>query len=74
MAVALRFPDSPIRRFLVVGFIIAVATSSSFADSSPPAGFVALFNGKDLGGWRGGNTFDPAKLAEMTPEARRSSD
>ena len=36
----------------------------------PPANFTALFNGKDLAGWRGGNTFDPAKLAAM-PEAER---
>ncbi len=47
-----------------------LASASTFAQNSPPAGFTALFNGKDLSGWRGGNTFDPAKLAAMTPEAR----
>jgi hypothetical protein len=26
--------------------------------ASPPAGFTALYNGKDLSGWRGGVTFD----------------
>ena len=28
------------------------------AANGPPPGFVALFNGKDLSGWRGGDTFD----------------
>ena len=36
----------------------------------PPAGFSALFNGKDLAGWRGGETFDHRKLLAM-PEADR---
>ncbi len=31
----------------------------------PPKGFVALFNGKDLSGWRGGTTFDHRKFMEM---------
>jgi len=38
----------------------------------PPAGFTALFNGKDLTGWVGGTTFDPRKLAAM-PEADRNA-
>lgn len=42
------------------------------AQSQPPAGFIALFNGQDLTGWRGGNTYDPAKLAAL-PEADRVS-
>ena len=37
------------------------------ADNAPPEGFVALFNGKDLTGWKGlvGN---PKTRAEMTPD------
>lgn len=37
------------------------------ADNTPPNGFVALFNGKDLDGWKGlvGN---PLTRAKMTPE------
>ena len=31
----------------------------------PPAGFTALFNGKDLSGWHGMGHFDPRKLAAM---------
>ncbi|MEW6157798.1 MAG: DUF1080 domain-containing protein [Verrucomicrobiota bacterium] len=37
----------------------------------PPPGFTALFNGKDLTGWRGGDTFDHRKLLAM-PEDKRS--
>lgn len=58
---------------LCSGLVCAVMSSliaPLFAESGPPEGFTALFNGKDLTGWRGGNTFDPAKLAAMTPEAR----
>ena len=38
--------------------------------NEPPPGYTALFNGKDLAGWRGGDTFDHRKLLAMTPEAR----
>jgi len=40
------------------------------ADNTPPEGFVALFNGKDLTGWKGlvGN---PVTRAKMTPEQLR---
>lgn len=36
----------------------------------PPAGFTALFNGKDLSGWHGRPHLDPRKWEE-TPEAKR---
>lgn len=50
-----------------------VATAlPSFADPTPPTGFIALFNGKDLKGWRGGSTFDHRKLLAM-PEAERAA-
>lgn len=35
--------------------------------NAPPPGFVALFNGKDLTGWKG-LVEDPEKRAKMTPE------
>lgn len=31
----------------------------------PPAGFTALFNGKDLSGWRGGTTYDHRQLLSL---------
>ena len=48
--------------------IAGVATGSSqAADNTPPEGFAALFNGKDLAGWKG-LVANPKKRAEMTPE------
>ena len=50
-----------------------VATAASVAVAQPavvPAGWTALFNGRDLAGWRGRPHFDPAKEAEGTPEER----
>jgi hypothetical protein len=38
--------------------------------AEPPAGFKALFNGKDLEGWVGGDTTDPKKFAAMSAEDR----
>jgi hypothetical protein len=61
--------------------------SSAWADPKPPAGFTALFNGRDLAGWHGwaihskGGTPDDmaampreqaaAKIAEWTADARQ---
>lgn len=36
----------------------------------PPAGFTALFNGKNLEGWRGGDTADHRALMEMPADKR----
>lgn len=44
--------------------------SLAYGQNQPPPHFTALFNGKDLTGWRGGSTFDPAKLAAMSAENR----
>src|SRR2546422_611275 len=48
--------------------------AQAFAQSQPkpPAGFTAPFNGNDLAGWRGGDTFDHRKWLGM-PEADRTS-
>ena len=40
-------------------------------EQSAPAGFTALFNGKDLTGWHVAGTFDPRKLKAMPAEERR---
>ncbi|HVY69011.1 MAG TPA: DUF1080 domain-containing protein, partial [Verrucomicrobiae bacterium] len=47
---------------------IACLSSTARAEVKPPAGFTALFNGKDLTGWRGGDTFDHRKLLAMSEE------
>ncbi len=36
----------------------------------PPPGFVALFNGRDLAGWRGGTTYDPRALLALPAPQR----
>ncbi len=36
--------------------------------SEPPAGFSALFNGRDLAGWWGADTEDPRKYIALSPE------
>jgi len=46
--------------------------SSLQALNQPPKGFTPLFNGKDLTGFRGGDTFDHRKLLAM-PEADRTA-
>src|SRR5262245_4777122 len=49
--------------WVTLGFatMVLVTPSSVGATSNPPPGFVALFNGNDLTGWRGGDTFDHRK-------------
>jgi len=54
---------------LAVLFAISVAAHA--ADNTPPAGFTALFNGKDLTGWKGllASPLDnPEKRAAAKPE------
>ena len=51
---------------------VMVATSPApAADNTPPEGYTALFNGKDLSGWKGlpkAPLDNPAKRAAATPE------
>ena len=54
---------------LLIPMLLSVAGASAAA---PPAGFEALFNGKDLDGWRGGSTSDHRKLLAM-PETERAA-
>ena len=50
---------------------VSVATPLQADDhNTPPQGFTALFNGKDLSGWHGQPHFDPRKLAAMDDEER----
>ncbi len=49
---------------LVAGLTVGAAASA--ADNTPPEGFVALFNGKDLTGWKG-LVADPERRAKMSP-------
>jgi hypothetical protein len=47
--------------------LIAPTASAIAADNTPPEGFTALFNGKDLTGWKG-LVADPPKRAKMSAE------
>jgi hypothetical protein len=46
---------------------IAAGAYAAAADNTPPEGFTALFNGKDLSGWKG-LVANPPKRAAMTAE------
>ncbi len=48
--------------------IVAVATTSHItaAEPQPPAGFTAIFNGKDLTGWWGEETTDPRSYLSLS--------
>ncbi len=53
---------------LVAPLLLTAVYVSPAADNTPPEGFAALFNGKDLTGWKG-LVANPPKRAAMTPEA-----
>jgi hypothetical protein len=58
---------------VALGGILAlvVDVSAQGADNTPPPGFIALFNGNDLTGWKGllkPPLDNPAKRAKATPE------
>lgn len=52
-----------------LAFFACVAMSTA-KDVNPPPGAIALFNGKDLTGWYGWGTRDPAEFWAMSPEER----
>ncbi|HAM73144.1 MAG TPA: DUF1080 domain-containing protein [Verrucomicrobiales bacterium] len=54
---------------LLVGLTLSLSSHAGAA--SAPAGFTPLFNGKDLTGWRGGDTYDHRKLLGLSPEDRK---
>lgn len=59
-----------LRHSLVLLSVLLVGTACA-AEPTPPKGFTALFNGKDLTGWHGMPHFDPYKLDAMSPEERQ---
>lgn len=64
-----RLPSS-ICAFGLLGSLLAFSPTTQ-GQLQTPAGFTPLFNGKDLSGWRGGDTFDHRKLLAM-PEDQRA--
>jgi hypothetical protein len=57
---------------LLAGARPSARAADPAATGEPPPGFTALFNGRDLAGWRGGDTFDHRKLLAM-PAAEREA-
>lgn len=61
------------RSFVRLSTLAALFSTAIIASAAqPPAGFTALFNGRDLSGWRGGDTYDHRKLLEL-PAAERDA-
>ena len=56
----------------VVASIVVSVVSQGAQGVAPPKGFAALYNGKDLTGWRGGDTFDHRRWLAM-PDADRTT-
>mgnify|MGYP001355059104 FL=1 len=54
-------------KFLALLLLFSVVVAHA-AKPKPPAGFVALFNGKNLDGWWGLKTEDPAKWMALSSE------
>ncbi|HVA46246.1 MAG TPA: DUF1080 domain-containing protein [Pirellulales bacterium] len=58
-------------RLLSLALLLTLASLSHAADNTPPDGFVALFNGQDLSGWKGllkSPLDNPAKRAQASPD------
>ncbi|MEK0448436.1 MAG: hypothetical protein RL088_704 [Verrucomicrobiota bacterium] len=53
-------------------FLSALVAVSAFAQNEPPAGFTALFNGKDLTGWRGGDTADHRAYPALPDDKKKA--
>ncbi len=61
-----RFASRRFTTFLTCCMLVVAATAQA-ADNTPPEGFVALFNGKDLTGWKG-LVASPPKRAKMSDD------
>jgi hypothetical protein len=57
-------------KLLALLLCAGVTLTSRAANNTPPPGFTALFNGKDLSGWYGWGTKDPTELWKMSPAER----
>jgi hypothetical protein len=53
---------------------LLLASVALTAAPTPPEGFTSLYNGKDLTGWRGGDTSDHRAYLALAPEKRAERD
>jgi len=51
---------------------VSILSANAGEPNIPPAGFTALFNGKNMDGWRGGDTEDHRALLEMPADKREA--
>lgn len=65
-----KFPNNPLL-LAIAGIVAFAATAIAQPAPVPPAGFVPLFNGKNLDGWWGAKTEDPAVYMALPPEEFR---
>ena len=64
------FPKTLTMKKTSLPLLLLALSGFAFAgENVPPAGFTAIFNGKDLAGWWGAGTEDPAKYLALAPEA-----
>jgi len=63
-------PTAPILKMHRICLVILLVVAASSGRAAPPAGFTSLFNGTDLAGWRGGDTYDHRKLMAISPAER----
>jgi hypothetical protein len=66
----MRCPQLIIATILACSLTSTMSGADDLVHNDAPEGFTALFNGKDLTGWRGLGHFSPYKLAEMSDEDR----
>lgn len=62
-------PSIAVQTFAVVFFCFTYLEYSRAEEPRPPAGFRAVFNGKDLSGWHGLNPHNAVKLSGAAKEA-----
>jgi 3-keto-disaccharide hydrolase len=55
-------------------FISLATTANGEEFNKPPAGFTALFNGRDFDDWTGASTRDPREIKAMNEEERAAHD
>src|SRR6185503_5300816 len=70
IALVARFASSRMKPHLILSLLALAVMPVSAENNTPPKGFTALFNGKDLSGWYGWSTKDPTELWSMTEEQR----
>src|SRR5688572_582503 len=60
---------------LAIGTFVTMPVALQIVPTpGPPAGLTALYNGRDLTGWRGGDTFDHRKYLAMSDAERAKQD